>query len=178
VSVTITLVRPYRPRRTGLSRGGVNRDSSGSSTSIAVIEQEPPATVYNLTVDRDHTYFVGAIDGGVWVHNANCRYSAGSRGHVFGHGHSANSPRIPGKSRFYPTEGGQKFTDEVTNHPNVTTTTQGNRTVYSVNDLGRGPVGTNQAGAPTVGGRVVVEGPSPAPWSSFGPDEVVTQFPL
>ena len=27
-------------------------------------------TVYNLTVDGDHTFFVGAAGGGTWVHNA------------------------------------------------------------------------------------------------------------
>ena len=27
-------------------------------------------TVYNLTVEGDHTYFVGTIAGGVWVHNS------------------------------------------------------------------------------------------------------------
>ena len=26
-------------------------------------------TVYNLTVDSDHTFFVGSADGGTWVHN-------------------------------------------------------------------------------------------------------------
>jgi hypothetical protein len=26
-------------------------------------------TVYNLTVADDHTYFVGSVDGGAWVHN-------------------------------------------------------------------------------------------------------------
>jgi hypothetical protein len=26
-------------------------------------------TVYNLTVEGDHTYFVGKLAGGVWVHN-------------------------------------------------------------------------------------------------------------
>ena len=26
-------------------------------------------TVYNLTVDDDHTYFVGEVHGGIWVHN-------------------------------------------------------------------------------------------------------------
>ena len=26
-------------------------------------------TVYNLTVENDHTYFIGTEDGGIWVHN-------------------------------------------------------------------------------------------------------------
>ena len=29
-------------------------------------------TVYNLTVADDHTFFVGTIGGGTWVHNARC----------------------------------------------------------------------------------------------------------
>ena len=29
-------------------------------------------TVYNLTVEDDHTFFVGTSGGGTWVHNVNC----------------------------------------------------------------------------------------------------------
>ena len=29
-----------------------------------------PFTVYNLTVQGDHTYFAGDVDGGLWAHNA------------------------------------------------------------------------------------------------------------
>jgi len=29
-------------------------------------------TVYNLTVDGDHTFFVGTTGGGTWVHNIRC----------------------------------------------------------------------------------------------------------
>ena len=104
-------------------------------------------------------------------------YTQRSRSHVFTHGHAANSPRIPGKSRFRPTEGGQKFTGEVLNHPNVRITHQANgRILYEVDDLGR-TVGRNRQGNLTRGGAVVVEGPSPASWSTYAPDEVVTQFP-
>ena len=31
-------------------------------------------TVYNLTVEDDHTFFVGTAGGGTWVHNLNCGY--------------------------------------------------------------------------------------------------------
>ena len=31
-----------------------------------------PFTVYNLTVEGDHTYFAGTLDGGAWAHNLNC----------------------------------------------------------------------------------------------------------
>ena len=33
-----------------------------------------PFTVYNLTVQGDHTYFAGHLDGGVWAHN-DCHHS-------------------------------------------------------------------------------------------------------
>jgi hypothetical protein len=34
--------------------------------------EDKPYTVYNLTVEDDHTYFVGTVGGGTWVHNAGC----------------------------------------------------------------------------------------------------------
>ena len=110
-------------------------------------------------------------------------YSTQSRNHVHTHGHSAGQQpvRLPNgnyKSRFRPTEGGQKFTDEVLNHPNVRITHQGNgRIKYEVDDLGRN-VGFNQSNLPTRGGIIIVEGPSPATWSTYAPGEVVTQFPF
>lgn len=105
------------------------------------------------------------------------RYTAQSRRHVYSHGHAANSPRIPNKSRFRPTEGGAKFSDEVVNHPNVVVTPQPNgRIKYEVPDLGRN-TGFDRHGNPTRGGTVIVEGQSPAPWSTYTADEVVTQFP-
>jgi RHS repeat-associated protein len=107
-------------------------------------------------------------------------YTSQSAHHVFTHGHAANAPRIPGKSRFRMTEGGQKFTDEVLSHPNLGPPVyQGNgRILYEVPDLGRGPVGWDRFGNPAVGGRVIVEGSAPAAWSTFSPGEVVTQFPI
>ena len=39
-----------------------------------------PFTVYNLTVEDDHTYFAGDIGGGLWVHNCLLDYLKGSRG--------------------------------------------------------------------------------------------------
>ena len=84
---------------------------------------------------------------------------------------------IPGKSRFKPRAGGQKFTDEVTNHPNVRITHQPNgRIKYEVDDLGR-TIGRDSSGNLTRGGTVVVERPNPPPWSAYSPNEIVTQFP-
>jgi RHS repeat-associated protein len=106
-------------------------------------------------------------------------YSSRSAHHVYTHGHAANSPATPGKSRFRVTEGGQKFTDEVLSHPNVVPTHQPNgRIRYDVDDLGRGPVGWDRHGNPTNGGQVIVEGPNPHPNSQYSPGEVVTQYPL
>jgi RHS repeat-associated protein len=106
-------------------------------------------------------------------------YAKNSAHHVYSHGHAANSPRIPGKSRFRVSEGGQKFTDEVLSHPNVVVTHQTNgRIRYDVADLGRGPVGWDRHGNPTNGGQVIVEGVNPHPNSVYNPGEVVTQYPL
>ena len=43
---------------------------AGPPATIKRIVRTGAKTVYNLTVDGDHTYFVGTKDGGVWVHNA------------------------------------------------------------------------------------------------------------
>ena len=104
-------------------------------------------------------------------------YTQQSRSHVYKHGHAANSPPLPNKSRFKPTEGGQKFTDEVINHPNVRVTNQSNgRTLYEVDDLGR-TTGRGRDGSLVRGGSVVVEGQNPGSWSIYVPNEVVTQYP-
>ena len=109
-------------------------------------------------------------------------YTAQSRHHVYTHGHAANSPIVQksgGKiaSRFRPREGGQKFTDEVLNHPDVKWVAQSNgRIRYWVDDLGRA-TGRDQYGQLTRGGEVIVEGANPASWSSYVPHEVVTQYP-
>ncbi|MFI0450852.1 RHS repeat-associated core domain-containing protein [Actinomadura sp. 6N118] len=106
-------------------------------------------------------------------------YSAQSRRHVYSHGHAANSPQIPGKSRFRVTEGGKKFTDEIVNHPNVQVTHQANgRVKYEVPNLNRGFTGWDRHGNRVYGGRVIVEGQNPPSWSTYAPDEVVTQFPV
>ena len=104
-------------------------------------------------------------------------YSKKSRSHCWTHGHSANAPKIAGKSRFIPREGGQSFTDEVLNHPSAIRTVQSNgRIAFMVTDLGR-TVGRDRTGNLTRGGMVIVEGPNPASWSIYSPGEVVTQYP-
>jgi hypothetical protein len=173
------------------------RTLSGTSKVLAVVTRAASAPVYNLEVQYAHVYHVDT--SGVLVHNAKqdviCQTLAGkgpkrtadytqqSRSHVSSHGHSANqpprptgNPAKPVKSRFRPTEGGQKFTDEVLNHPKVRIAPQDNgRILYEVDDLGR-HVGFDQLGNRTRGGAVVVEGPTPKSWSTFAPDEVVTQY--
>jgi RHS repeat-associated protein len=159
-----------------LRLGDLIRQASGRYGRVQAVEfVSQPQVMYNLTVAEAHTYFVGA---GRWlVHNGCPIYTDKSRTHVFQHGHAANSALQPGKSRFFPTEGGAKFTDEVVNHPSVNVISQSNgRIRYDVDDLGR-YVGYDKNGNWTRGGTVVVEGPKPHPKSIYNPDEVVTQYP-
>ena len=138
-----------------------------TSAELAARSGIGSATVYNLTVEHDHTFFVGTTGGGTWVHNA-C-YTEASEQHVNEAGHSFESPYQEGQSKFYEGEGGQKFTDEVVNHDEAYTDPQEfGRTRYTVEDLGRRPVGTGRGGLPARGGQVVVE--------SNG--DVVTQYPF
>ena len=133
------------------------------------------ATVYNLTVADDHTFFVGTTGGGTWVHNA-C-YTEASEQHAIERGHSADADHIDGQSQFYPGEGGQKFTDEVLNHDEMEFETQSDgRTRYTVQDLGRRPVGLGEGGLPARGGQVIVEGSSPI-GEGASPGDVATQYP-
>jgi len=103
-------------------------------------------------------------------------YTAQSRHHVYSHGHAANSAPRAGKSRFYPTEGGQKFTNEVIVAAGAPVIQLDGRLKYGVADLGRA-VGFDRHGNPTMGGIVIIEGQHPPPYSVFAPDEVVTQYP-
>jgi hypothetical protein len=170
-----------------LKRGDLLRTREGAWVAVeGVADTGRVETVYNFEIEDYHTYFVSADESGfsVWAHNAD--YTAQSRRHVSTHGHAAHNPRqpapLPGqpdiKSKFKPREGGQKFTDEVIGHPSVVVTHQANgRIRYDVVDLGR-TTGRNNRGNLTRGGTVVVEGPTPASWSTYATDEVVTQFPL
>ena len=160
---------------------GANGEISTLINAVRV-EQDGGIAVFNFTVEGNHNYFILAKEYEygqtcILVHNANAWYSPQSRKHVYEHGHAANSPPIPDKSRFNPTEGGQKFTDEIINHSNVQSVSQPNgRIKHWVDDLGRN-VGRDQNGNLTRGGTVIVEGPNPKSWSTYKPDEVVTQFP-
>ncbi|GAK40673.1 polymorphic toxin-type HINT domain-containing protein [Paenibacillus urinalis] len=42
--------------------------------SIELLHKHKQVTVYNMTVDEFHTYFVS--DLGIWVHNSNCEWTA------------------------------------------------------------------------------------------------------
>ena len=57
-------------------------------------------TVYNLTVEDDHTFFVGAVGGGTWVHNA-CSIDWNRAEHIFrdAAGH-VNPSTLASKGRF------------------------------------------------------------------------------
>jgi len=104
-------------------------------------------------------------------------YTARSRHHVYTHGHAANSIPQPGKSRFFPREGGQKFTNEVIAATGPPIIQHDGRLRYEVLNLGR-VVGYDRHGNSTArGGVVIVEGLHPPHYSIFTHDEVVTQYP-
>ncbi len=117
------------------------------------------------------------------------QYTAKSDKHVSDHGHAPDGKpltvdksatkaagKTQYKSKFASGEGGQNFTDEVVNHPDVVKTgPQANgRVKYEVKDMGR-VTGTGRDGTPVRGGEVIVEGPSPKPGAVAG--DVVTQYP-
>ena len=78
-SITTTAAHPFYVDGKGftpagrLAVGNAIVTRAGPPVKVMAIEQEALATVYNLTVDGDHTYFVGDVDGGVWVHNVSCK---------------------------------------------------------------------------------------------------------
>lgn len=51
-----------------------------------------PYTVYNLTVEDDHTFFVGTSGGGTWVHNTCVYQSVDSAGETNYTGITDNFP--------------------------------------------------------------------------------------
>jgi len=160
-----------------LGRLGVNR--MARSLGARFLEERFILRIYDLIEERAVLRIVpkSPLPQNLSRLRRIANYTKMSRRHVFTHGHAANSPPIPGKSRFRPTEGGQKFTDEVINHPNVRVTYQSNgRALYEVDDLGR-VVGRDTSGKLSRGGSVVVEGQNPAAWSIYSANEVVTQFP-
>ena len=57
-------------------------------------------TVYNLTVEDDHTFFVGTTGGGTWVHNT-CAFDVKRAEHIFrdAAGH-VNPSTLASKGRF------------------------------------------------------------------------------
>ena len=40
--------------------------------SVAIENHPEGVPVYNFTIEDDHTYFVGKVNGGIWVHNNDC----------------------------------------------------------------------------------------------------------
>ncbi|MFD1463384.1 polymorphic toxin-type HINT domain-containing protein [Paenibacillus farraposensis] len=86
-----------------LKVGDLLVQSDGNTLKIESIELEHKhVTVYNMTVDEFHTYFVS--DLGIWVHNSNCNLASPKRtnhilnGDKSGGGHMW--PGAPGKSVF------------------------------------------------------------------------------
>ncbi|WP_256972525.1 polymorphic toxin-type HINT domain-containing protein [Saccharibacillus sp. O23] len=59
-----------------LKPGDLLEQSDGKTLEVGSIEiQQRQATVYNMTVDGFHTYFVSSL--GVWVHNVECAFTHG-----------------------------------------------------------------------------------------------------
>lgn len=62
-----------------LKVGDLLVQSDGDTLNIDSIElQNKHVTVYNMTVDEFHTYFVSGL--GIWVHNSNCNFSVWNKG--------------------------------------------------------------------------------------------------
>uniref|UniRef100_UPI0036700CCA polymorphic toxin-type HINT domain-containing protein n=1 Tax=Paenibacillus farraposensis TaxID=2807095 RepID=UPI0036700CCA len=62
-----------------LKVGDLLVQSDGNTLKVDSIELEHKhVTVYNMTVDEFHTYFVS--DLGIWVHNTNCNFSVWNKG--------------------------------------------------------------------------------------------------
>ncbi|WP_233277784.1 polymorphic toxin-type HINT domain-containing protein [Paenibacillus durus] len=62
-----------------LKVGDLLVQSDGNTLKIDSIELlHKQVTVYNMTVDEFHTYFVS--DLGIWVHNTNCNFSVWNKG--------------------------------------------------------------------------------------------------
>ena len=56
-----------------LSIGNAIVTRAGPATRLVkAVWNAAPKTVYNFTVEGDHTYFVGKNSGGLWVHNIPC----------------------------------------------------------------------------------------------------------
>jgi hypothetical protein len=55
-----------------LRAGEAIASRAGEPATITAIDHTAAMPVYNLTVDSDHTYFVGEAGGGLWVHNTWC----------------------------------------------------------------------------------------------------------
>ncbi len=136
--------------------------------------------VYNLTIQDDHTYFVGIVNGGIWVHNAcklkyvgggtlespaGLRYSPYFNGHRLDHvmDHMVPNPAKPLHSVFALPEGQVLTTlDEAWAQRGIPTP-QGPNDVYHI-ELSPKIVGTNGETKIRI---VVIKGTS----------EVVTAFP-
>jgi hypothetical protein len=81
MTITTTTEHPFFVKGRGFVRAGslgigtqivTRAGPSATVTATRTMTRAAGYTVYNLTVDGDHAYFVGKLAGGVWVHNALC----------------------------------------------------------------------------------------------------------
>ena len=76
-------------------------------------------TVYNLTVEGDHTFFVGAAGGGTWVHNS-CDLTGFRRTHILNR-HMSGA----GKSEFPASWNGDDITTAISDVATAPASTRG-----------------------------------------------------
>jgi len=78
MTITTTTEHPFFVKGRGFVRAGslgigtqivTRAGPCATITATRIMTRVAGYTVYNLTVEADHTYFVGKLAGGVWVHN-------------------------------------------------------------------------------------------------------------
>jgi RHS repeat-associated protein len=91
-------------RAAGLAEGDLLRAADGRWIPVSSVDAEPgePEPVYNVRVEEDHTYFVGALGWGfaVWAHNADYPKAGGDApdiGNPFNPAQQANLDRYTKK---------------------------------------------------------------------------------
>jgi RHS repeat-associated protein len=74
-NITVTKGHPFFVQGKGWTQSGELSIGDNTVTRLGYLAKVVQvtscgvATVYNFEVEETHTYFVGSIDGGVWVHN-------------------------------------------------------------------------------------------------------------
>jgi hypothetical protein len=100
-TIKTTAEHPFYARGLGWTAAGVLHPGdelpghTGSWTAVeSVADSGDFATVYNLNIEEDHTYFVGSLGWGfsLWAHNASSSADGGGSGCAGGSGSASNAP--------------------------------------------------------------------------------------